>query len=353
MKYLERRDCMRRMGRRILSAVLAFALCLTWAMPMKTEAKVPEVRHTPDWTKTSAVWQVSDGVTAYIKDGVLYFEGNGVIPDYTNDNLADRPWHTSIFGTVVVGAGITDIGTRAFAEFKNLRYFFIPSTTFVSNSTVFHKIDSKPVIRIQGSEETTRMIGEKIPYTSLDSWAAVAQSTSYNTVYIVDNGTVKTYFRQKTYPNIERVFSADNPDIDQPTRLTESDGEKLPPYQSPLRFAPGYEVPGQAVTTKMIQPGVEYLNVIAYYLNHVYPGYSYGNSYSNMVTTGDKIYEEFSEPRKYQLQIPARLQSPGREFKVIQLVDGQPEVLEDMDDSDTTITFMSARGTFSYSIIYK
>ena len=211
---------MRRMGRRILSAALAFALCLTWAMPMKTEAKVPEVRHTPDWTKTSAVWQVSDGVTAYIKDGVLYFEGNGVIPDYTNDNLADRPWHTSIFGTVVVGAGITDIGTRAFAEFKNLRYFFIPSTTFVSNSTVFHKIDSKPVIRIQGSEETTRMIGEKIPYTSLDSWAAVAQSTSYNTVYIVDNGTVKTYFRQKTYPNIERVFSADNPDIDQPTRLT-------------------------------------------------------------------------------------------------------------------------------------
>lgn len=340
-------------GRRIVAMAMAFAVCLTGFLPMTAKAKVPEVRHTPDWTKSSAVWQVSEGVTAYIKDGVLYFEGNGVIPDYTNDNLAERPWHTSVFGTVVVGAGITDIGTRAFAEFVNLRYFFIPSTTFISNSTVFHKIDSKPVIRIQGSEETTRMIGDKIPYTSLDSWAAVAQGTSFNTLYVVDDGAMKAAFRQKTYPNIERVYSADNPDIDQPTKLRENDGEQLQPFTSPLRFAPGYEMTGRAVTSRIIKPGVEYLNVIAWYLNNTYPDYTYGQTYSNMVTMGDQVYEAFDETKQYQLQIPAGMQSPGREFKVIQIVDGQPTVLEDLDSSDTTVTFATSRGSFHYSIIYR
>lgn len=343
---------MRKTGRKILTMILTFSICMTVLLPLRTEARVPEVRHTPDWTKSSAVWQVSDGVTAYIRDGVLYFEGNGVIPDYTNDNLSDRPWHTSLFGTVVVGTGITDIGTRAFAEFKNLRYFFIPSTTFVSDSSVFHKIDSSPVVRIQGSEETTRMIGNKIPYTSLDSWAAVAQSTSYNTLYVVDNGAVKTSFRQKTYPNLERVFSADNPDIDRPSKLREQDGEQLQPYSSPLRFAPGYEMVGRAVTSKVIKPGTAYLNVIADYLNYMYPEYTYGQTCTNMVTTGDQVYPVLEEPKQYQFRIPQQLQSPGRVFKVILVADGQHMVLDDMDDSDTTITFTTEKGTFTYSIIY-
>ena len=344
---------MRKFGKKILTTVLAFALCVVSLIPFPAQAKVPEVRHTPNWTKSSAVWQVSDGVTAYIKDGVLYFEGNGVIPDYTNDNLADRPWHTSIFGTVVVGTGITDIGTRAFAEFTNLRYFYIPSTTFISDSTVFHKIDSKPVIRIQGTEETTRMIGSKIAYTSLDSIAAIAQSVSHNTLYVVDNGAMKNLFRQKTYPNVERVFTADNPDIDQPTKLAQQDGEQLQPFTSPLRFAPGYEVTGQAVTSKQIKPGVAYLNVVAFYLDNIYPGYEYGQTYSNMVTTGDKTYAGFDAPRNYCFTIPAQLQSPGRVFKVIQVVNGQHVVLDDLDTSDTTVTFSSDKGTFTYSIIYQ
>lgn len=344
---------MRKTGGKILTMLLAFSICLTAMIPLHTKARVPEVRSTPDWTKSSDVWQVSDGVTAYIRDGVLYFEGNGVIPDYTNDNLSDRPWHTSIFGTVVVGTGITDIGTRAFAEFKNLRYFFISSTTFVSDSSVFHKIDSSPVVRIQGSEETIRMIGDRIPYTSLDSWAAVAQSTSYNTLYVVDNGTVKSLFRQKTYPNLERVFSADNPDIDRPTRLREQDGEQLQPYVSPLRFAPGYEMAGRAVTSKVIRPGTAYLQVVADYLNYGYPEYMYAQTCSNMVTTGDKVYPVLEEPKQYQFTIPEQLRSPGRVFKVIVVADGTHTVLDDMDDSDTTITFMTDQGTFTYSIIYK
>ena len=107
------------------------------------------------------------------------------------------------------------------------------------------------------------------------------------------------------------------------------------------------------MTSRRVIQGEAYLEIIAYYLNYVYPDYTYGQTYSNMVTTGDKAYEQFDGQKKYQFQIPVELQSPGRDFKVIQIVDGQPTVLEDLDSSDTTITFQTDRGTFHYSIIYK
>ncbi len=317
------------------------------------EVKANGIQSHPDLTKESAVWTVSEGVTAQVRDGILYIMGNGVIPDYTTDTLATRPWHTSLFGTVMVEKGITDIGTKAFADFKYLKYFYIPSTTFISDSSVFHKIDNKPTIRIQGTEETTRMIGDKIPYTSLDSLARVARSMDRTVLYITDNGTMKTLFRQKTYPNISNVFSADNPGIDQPSHIIDSVGEELQVFKSPLRFAPGYEMAGRAVTSSIIKNGVQYLQVIADYLNYVYPDYSYGQTYSNLVTTGDESYPEFEDTKKYLFQIPNNMQAPGRTFKVILVADGQPVVLDDLDTSDTTITFATNKGSFTYSIIYK
>lgn len=335
------------------------ALAMTMAavfsfMSLSTlEVKADKMQSEPDWTKQSAVWQVSEGVTAQIRDGILYIDGNGAVPDYTNDTLDQRPWNTSYYGTVVIGTGITDIGTKAFAENKYLRYFFIPSTTFINDTNMFHKIDSRPVVRIQGTEETTRMIGDKVPYTSLDSLARVAKSADRNVVWITDNGTVKTLFRQKTYPNIMYVYSSDNPDIEHATRLVDDIGEELQEFKSPLRFAPGYEMVGRAVTSNIIKNGVEYLQVVADYLNYMYPDYSYGQTYSNLVSTGDTIYPEFEDVKQYQLQIPSNLQAPGRDFKVILVADGQSTVLDDLDTSDTTITFATNKGTFTYSIIYK
>lgn len=340
---------------KIVKRILAMALVAVFGfINLSTlEVKADKMQSDPDWTKKSAVWQVSEGVTAQIREGVLYIDGNGVVPDYTNDTLDQRPWHTSYYGTVVIGTGITDVGTKAFAENKFLRYFFIPSTTFINDSGLFHKIDSKPVVRIQGTEETVRLIGGKVPYTSLDSLARVAKSADRNVVWITDNGTVKTLFRQKTYPNIPYVYSSDNPDIEDATHLIDNVGEELQVFKSPLRFAPGYEMPGRAVTSCIIKSGVSYLQVVADYLNYLYTDYTYGQTYSNLVSTGDKIFPEFEDTKRYEFQIPVNLQSPGREFKVIMVADGQPSVLDDLDSSDTTITFATNKGSFTYSIIYK
>lgn len=334
---------------------LAVVIGTTCFVPIKAEAGYPKKVDKDLWTQESTVWEVSDGVTAYVKNGVLYFEGNGAIPDYTNDNIYERPWHNVWIEAVNVGPGITEIGTKAFAEFSKLKYFTVHSTTFIKSGNAFDKIDSAPQVRIIGTEETTRMIGDKIPYTSLDSWARVGQSRTANIVYIVDNGEMKMKLRQKTLPNVPFVYSADNEDATRRYKMADMEEEQIQTqnFVSPLRFAPGYEMPGQAVTSQRVIQGEEYLGVIAYYLNYVYTDYHYGYTYSNMVTTGDKAYEEFDAPRNYQFQIPEELQSPGREFKVIQVVNGQPTVLDDIDNSDTTVTFTTNRGTFYYSIIYK
>jgi len=341
---------MGKFGKRVLTTALTAVMCFACMLPVQAK----KIDH-DEWSQSSAVWEVSEGVTAYVKEGVLYFEGTGAIPDYTNDTLYTRPWHNVLIEAVNVGPGITEIGTKAFAEFKKLRYITVYSNTFIKSGNAFDKIDSAPMVRIMGSEEAVRMIGGKIPYTSLDSWARVAQSRTANIVYVVDDGAMKMKLRQKTLPNVPFVYSADNEDATRRYKMADHEEEQnqMQSWTSPLRFAPGYESVGQAVTSKRVIQGEEYLGIIAYYLNNIYPDYTYGQTYSNTVTTGDKEYPQFDEQRNYQFSIPQELQSPGREFKVIMVVNGQPQVLEDIDSSDQTVTFTTDRGTFYYSLIYK
>lgn len=337
--------------KKLFAAALSATLCASIFVPMTTQAK----KITVDWATNSSAWQVSDGVTAQIRDGILYFDGNGAIPSYTNDTLYTRPWDTSVFQGVVVGEGITEIGSKAFANFPKLQYFTVHSTTFIKDGTVFDKIDSKPQVRIMGSEETVRMIGDKIPYTSLDSWARVAQSRTANILYIVDDGAMKMMFRQKTLPNVPFVFSADNEDSVHRYDMADHEEEKIQTqtFVSPLRFAPGYEKIGQAVTAQRFKMGEGYLEVVAWYLNNMYPDYSYGESYSNIVSTGDTTYDSYDTPQNYVFQIPSELQRPGRTFKIVLVTpDGQPTVLDDLDSSDSTITFSTNLGRFNFSIIY-
>ena len=194
---------MRKLGKRILTMTLAAVIGVTCYAPI--EARAERIDHY-EWSESSAVWEVSEGVTAYVKDGVLYFEGNGAIPDYTGANIYERPWHGVLIEAVNVGPGITEIGTKAFAEFKKLKYITVYSTTFIKSGNAFDKIDSAPQVRIMGTEEMTRMIGDKIPYTSLDSWARVAQSRIANIVYIVDNGEIAAVIVNDDEVTLKRVY---------------------------------------------------------------------------------------------------------------------------------------------------
>lgn len=346
---------MNKIAKKFLTVALTSAMAVSCLAPVAVvnASSRHNIQSEPDWTKESAVWQVTDTVTAQVRNGVLYIDGEGAIPNYTAETYSERPWNTSLFGSVVVGSGITDIGTRAFAKFDYLYYFTIPTTCYVADSSVFMEIDSDPTVRLVGSEETTRMIGDKIAYTSLDSWAKLAQSHVHNIEYVMDNGTMKNLLKTKTTPNITYVFSADNKYVDNKSRIYEEESEKTDTdVHSPLRFAPGYEITGRAVTSKQVIQGTDYLELIANYLNTDYQGYVYGQSYRNDVTSGDKYYEQFEDTKNYSFTIPDKWKSAGRTFKVILVKDGQPTVLDDLDNSDDTITFATNLGSFNYSVIY-
>ncbi len=371
---------MRKFGRIVLAALLTAALVIpTASMPVEARHKITE-----DWTEKSAEIPVAEGVTCQTIDGVLYIRGTGAIPDYTNDTLYTRPWSNHLFQAVNIDETITYIGAKAFKNFGKLRWINASVKTYLSGSDVFENIYEQPTVRLSGTEETVTMLGDKVPYTSLGSWATMAASHANNMIYVTDDGATKNLFKQKTDPYLTFVFSADNSgavwkeytDSDKrkenkeenaarthsdrkPTSYTnvydlvEAPSEKNPEFVSPMRFAPGYEKSAQAVTAKRYPMSKGYLELMAWILTNTHADYNYGVSYNCTVATPDKIYDTYDTPQKYVLQIPASLQAPGRTFKAVVVKNGQPTVLDDLDLNDATLTFETTYGVYQMSIIYK
>ena len=81
---------------------------------------------------------ISDGaITWRIADNTLTFTGTGVMQDYRREydssaggTVAKTPWfaHKSKFSKVVIGEGITKLGTASFYAFKNITELSFPST---------------------------------------------------------------------------------------------------------------------------------------------------------------------------------------------------------------------------------
>ncbi|MCR4705479.1 MAG: hypothetical protein K5641_05385 [Lachnospiraceae bacterium] len=367
---------MRKFGRIVLAALLTTVLFVPM-VAMPSQAK----KITDDWTEKSAEIPVADGVTCQTIDGVLYIRGTGAIPDYTNDTLHTRPWNNHLFQAVNIDEGITYIGAKAFKNFKKLRFINASVKTYLSGSDAFENIYEQPTVRLSGTEETVEMLGDKVPYTSLGSWAPMVFRHANNMIYIMDNGTIKNQFKQKTDPYLTFVFSVDNSgavwkeytDSDNAKEekaehkkdknkydkytnvydLVDAPSEKNPEFVSPLRFADGYAKTAQAVTANRYPMSKGYLELIAWILTNTHADYNYGVSYNCSVSTADKIYDTYETPQKYTLTLPTSLQAPGRTFKAVVVKDGQPTVLDDLDLNDATVTFETTYGAYQLSIIYK
>ena len=367
---------MRKFGRIVMAVLLMTALAVPMAS-MPVEAKKIET----NWTKESAVIPVSDGVTCQTIDGVLYIKGTGAIPDYTNDTLHTRPWANHVFEAVNIADTVTYIGAKAFKNFEKLRFINASVKTYLSGADAFEHIYEQPTVRLSGTEETVEMLGDKVPYTSLGSWAIMANTHANNLIYIMDNGTVKNLFKQKTDPYLTFVFSADNggavwkeyTDSDAMKQekaehkadrnktekytnvydLVNAPSEKNPEFVSPMRFADGYAKTGHAVTAKRYPMSKGYLDLMAWILTNTHADFNYGLSYVCSVSTADKLYDTYDTPQRYTLTIPTSLQAPGRTFKAVVVKDGQPTVLDDLDLNDATITFETTYGCYQMSIIYK
>ncbi|MCQ2450100.1 MAG: leucine-rich repeat domain-containing protein [Clostridia bacterium] len=81
---------------------------------------------------------------------VLTISGNGAIPD----NLSEFEFYKSRFNTVVIGNGITRIGSYAFTYFDNITTVTLPETLKSIGSSAFYSCTSLKSVAIPNSVTT-------------------------------------------------------------------------------------------------------------------------------------------------------------------------------------------------------
>ena len=190
---------LKRLAAAVMASVLAFSVC-----PVMTAQAKGEV-----WTHPGDGWHYLEGtdVKVNIKDGVLRISGTGAIPDYDYWSLQERPWNSSDIQYVFIDDTISSIGSYAFFNMKSLKYIHMSTSTFISDISCFDRIAYIPVFRIYSNGENTKMIGN-IPYTSLDSIKAVAQTNLNGACYILDSKNEADKFQNSTNPTITNVYYA-------------------------------------------------------------------------------------------------------------------------------------------------
>lgn len=166
---------------KILALTLAMALSICAIPTTIAEAKGET------WTIPGDNTYHLDGTDVVIKvEGeTLHVTGTGAVPSYDYWSLNERPWRLKGVSVIQIDSTITSIGSYAFANMDKVNRIIMGTSTFIEDTTTFSKIAYKPIFRISDTGVTTQMIGN-IPYTSLDSIAAFAQSNTNGACYIFD-----------------------------------------------------------------------------------------------------------------------------------------------------------------------
>ncbi len=115
------------------------------------------------------------------------------------------------------------------------------------------------------------------------------------------------------------------------------------------RFADGSGSYNIAVTTDMVMQGEECMKAF----ESVLEDYTLARTYNITFTKYyNKNLETLDSPASLVFQIPQELRASGRIFRMINVYDGQPTVLEDADSSDETITFTTDKAG-AYALVYR
>ena len=177
------------------------------------------------------------------------------------------------------------------------------TSTFIEDTTTFSKIAYKPIFRISDTGVTTQMIGN-IPYTSLDSIAAFAQSNTNGACYIFDTNAKAAAFQTMTNPTIPLVYSA--ADSNAPWNNVENNGNgnvvtRLC-YMAPDNVDHSYIVTGQ-----MRYQGRACYEVYSAFLED----YTFACSLRINVTKSGKEISKTDQTYKYIIDIHTILSTAG------------------------------------------
>ncbi len=328
----------------LLAAAMAMVL-VAGIFPM-----VAKAAQTMNWiTLGNGVYQLEGTqVKVEVTQGAVHVTGTGAIPDYNYWELSKRPWATCECQNVSVDDTITSIGAYVFYELPKLKYISISSKTFITDDTTFYKIDVNPIIRINGSDVTTQMIGT-IPYTSMDSIRSMAQSSGTGRAYILDNSSLASAFQGSTNPTIQNVYSAADGEAPWNDLAANWNGNI---YKSICKITSPMPVPSYIVTgTRRYQGRAAYQAYAAFIGDS-----TFATTFNITVTTNDgnktKIYKT-DALYQYTLTIPEEFRKPGRNFKLLGIGQTAVDTYDDLDTDDDTITFTTDYPTTSYALVYK
>lgn len=326
---------------RIAAFMLALVLTAA-AFPLTAVQAKGEV-----WTHPGNGWHYLEGtdVKVQIDGDIIRIKGSGEIPDYDYWTLYERPWAKTTCHCVMIDDTITYVGAYAFYGMENINYILMSTKTYIADTTTFEKISYKPIFRLTGEEETTRMIGT-IPFTSYDSIKRIAQVNSNGACYILDTQAAARRFQESTNPTIPNVFYST--DEKAPWNNLENN-ENGRVATSICRIAtPGVSAAMGATAQQFYQGDACYAAYAAFIGD-----YTFAATFNVTVMNGKTKVTNTDTKLQYTLTIPNKYRFPGRSFRLLGIGNGVVNIYDDLDTSDATITFETDTPTTAYALVYK
>lgn len=323
---------------------LTLAMVLTACTVPTTVTQAAEIT----WRAPGDSCYYLDGTDIVVKlDGaVLRVTGTGDIPDFdywTKDT--QRPWKGAAVEAIIIDNTITSIGSYAFADLGNVKYITMGTNTFIKDVTCFSGLPYKPIFRISEAGVTTKYYGT-IPYTSLDSIAAYAQSNTNGAAYVFDTNKEAVAFQNMTNPTIQLVYAAT--DTTAPWNNVEVNGNgnvvtRLA-YMAPENVDPSY-----VVTAQMRYPGEACYQVYAAFIGD----YKYACSIRVNVTKNQEEVKTTDTAYKYVIDIPQQYRNLGTSYRLIGIGSGQVYFFDDLDSVPSTLTYQTTMPTMTFALVYK
>lgn len=288
----------------------------------------------------------TDIIVSISKD-TIHVSGNGAIPDYDDSTLANRPWHGSTCKYLVIDDTITAIGDYAFAGLSWLEHITFSSTTFIHSNSAFYDIAHEPVFRIKGYTEAVTYYGT-IPYTSLDSIQAFAQSIGHYASFLLDQQYMVSLFQNSTNPTIPNVYWAYDTAKPWEHVADNLNGNVTTECCTFSSLTPGSDF---EIETKFGSVSTDYYEVFSNFLED----YTFATAFTMQVSweVSSKVVNNTFYDYMYELTIPEEFVQAGRSFRIIAIGAGSVDIFDDVDSNDNTMTFVTNTPTKVCALIYK
>lgn len=301
------------------------------------------------WTKLGDGCYSLDGsdVVVTISDKTLYVTGTGAIPDYDLRTLYSRPWQDANVTIINIDDTITSIGAYAFADMKLVTHVYLSTSTFIEDSTSFTGLAYHAIFRIADATPQTKLWGS-IPYTSLDSLAAFAQTNldTFYYSYIFDTQYKAESFQAMTNPTIPQVYYAYD------SRAPWNDPDEYPSGNKSTTLCSMSTENGNSsytVTGEMLYKGEQYYEVYSAYL----ADYQFACSIDMTTTKDERTITKTYPAYQYVVNIPSQYQQLGTTYRLIGIGIGHVYIFDDIDSNPATLTFETDIPTMTFALAYK